>query len=681
MKRYWQWLYYNQPVLYKGFLFLILSTCILYLFPKGGKFQYEFQKGFPWKHPTLFAPFDFSILKTEEEIAAEKALIVSQTDTYYRMDPEVALAAEKQFDSQFASFFQDHTSDADQVLRAVGKNILQKIYEQGILPLNWEGSTEATVKLVLGNAEQNRTTTSFVRLENLETYIQKAVPSKQQAFTQAYYQLFFAILEPNIKQDAVLTQRLKDEQLRGLSPTKGIIKKGRLIIAQNELVEGERYQILMSLRTEYQSSSLTQQKEWVISIGYGILIALVLFMLTRFIFLYRKQIFENNKQLTFIFFNVLLVVGLSSIVLNFDPNLIYAVPMCILPLTLKAFFDARLGLFTHVLTVLLIGFVVPNSFEFIFLQVLAGIVTIQSSTQLYQRANLFVSVGQIVLVYLGVYLSFALIHEAGLENIAFTTVGLFLLNGLLTLFVQPLIYLFERLFGLTSDVSLLELSDTNSQLLKALSDQAPGTFHHSLQVANLAEAAAGEIGANTLLVRVGALYHDIGKMNHPTYFSENQKSSTSPHHELAPRQSAQIIVNHVREGISIAKKNNLPERIIDFIRTHHGTSLVYYFYKREKEVTGEEPENLTDFKYPGPKPFSKETAILMMADSVEAASKSLREPNLSKIESFVRQIVQKQLDDGQFSNSNITLSEIERIKKVLIRKLSNIYHLRIEYPE
>ncbi len=233
----------------------------------------------------------------------------------------------------------------------------------------------------------------------------------------------------------------------------------------------------------------------------------------------------------------------------------------------------------------------------------------------------------------------------------------------MTLFVQPLIYLFERLFSLTSDVSLLELSDTNTALLKELSDVAPGTFHHSLQVANLAEAAANEIGANGLLVRVGALYHDIGKMKNPTYFSENQKNETSPHHELTPIQSAAIIVKHVREGINQAKKFNIPERIIDFIRTHHGTSLVYYFYKQAQDQNQEQAVDPEPFQYPGPKPFSKETAILMMADAVEAASKSLKAANLKIIESFVTQIVQKQLDEGQFSHSNITLLEIEQTKK------------------
>ena len=254
-----------------------------------------------------------------------------------------------------------------------------------------------------------------------------------------------------------------------------------------------------------------------------------------------------------------------------------------------------------------------------------------------------------------------------------------ILCGLATLFVQPLIYAYEKLFGLVSDVSLLELSDTNTKLLKELANKAPGTFHHSLNVANLAEASANEIGANAMLVRVGALYHDIGKMKNPTFFTENQATGINPHDELSPKESAAIIINHVIDGIEMAKKYNLPDRVIDFIRTHHGTSLVYYFYSKEKGSDG--GININDFRYPGPSPFSKETAILMMCDSVEAASKSLKEPTSAKIEVFVENIISKQIENGQFLNANITFKEIQSIKKVLKHKLANIYHLRIEYPE
>jgi len=360
-------------------------------------------------------------------------------------------------------------------------------------------------------------------------------------------------------------------------------------------------------------------------------------------------------------------------------DFIYMVPLCILPLILKNFFDARLGLFVHVLTVLILGFIVPNSFEYIFLQIITGIVTILTASELYKRANLFISVGQITLIYIVGYFAFHAIHEGNMDNIEWILFGVFVLNGLLTLFAQPLIYMFEKIFGLVSDVSLLELSDTNSKLLKELSDKAPGTFHHSLQVANLAEAAANEIGANAMLVRVGALYHDIGKMERPTYFTENQITNVNPHDDLPPKESTKIIIDHVINGIEIARKNKLPDRVIDFIRTHHGTTLVYYFYKKQQEL--EQDVDRSDFEYPGPIPFSKETAILMMSDAVEAASKSLKNPTFTIIDEFVEKIVKGQMQANQYLNANITLKEIEMVKKVLKQKLTNIYHLRVEYPE
>ena len=402
-------------------------------------------------------------------------------------------------------------------------------------------------------------------------------------------------------------------------------------------------------------------------------------MLFLFLKNYRLEIYNNNTKVTFILFNIIVMIFLTTLIVKYDAKLVYITPLCILPLVLKTFFDARLGLFVHVLTILLLGFIVPNSFEFLFLQTIAGMVTILTVSELYKRANLFISVGQITFIYVLGYFAFFIIQEGNIELIQWDYFGYFVLCGLLTLFSFPLIYIYEKMFGLVSDVSLLELSDTNSKLLKELSNKAPGTFHHSLNVANLAEAAANEIGANAMLTRVGALYHDIGKMVNPTYFTENQMSSINSHDELDPKESAKIIIDHVIIGIEIAKKNKLPDRIIDFIRTHHGTRLVHYFYSKENEKLGTVSKE--DFSYPGPTPFSKETAILMMADSVEAASKSLKEPTSSMLDEFVEKIIDGQLNQGQFLNANITLKEIQRIKKVLKKKLNNMYHLRIEYPE
>ena len=657
------------------------SFLVVYLFPKGAKFKYEFQKGKPWQYASLYAPFDFSILKSSTEFDAEKQAILESQFPYYRADSEVYEGVKNAYASQFSNFFILPASSKEyQELYDFGFLLLEQTYLNGVLPPGFDQRRAERVFLIKGNVESTIDKDQFVKIETLQESIDYLLNKTSFAnYRTPYYKLFFEIVLPNISLDEKFTSNAINQSLSDISPYRGLIQENSIIIKQGEVVEGEKLQMLISLRDEFESQLWNELNYYWIIFGYTILVVLTFMSLILFINNYRPSIFEDNREISFIFLNMVGMIALTTIVVNFDVRLLYAVPICILPLILKTFFDPRLGLFTHVITILNLGFVVPNSFEFVFLQLMVGIVTILSSTQLQNRANLFITVGRIVLVYLVGYIAFTITHEGGIDKIDFLVIGLFLLNGLLTLFAQPLIYLYERLFKLVSDVSLLELSDTNAQLLKQLSDRAPGTFHHSLQVANLAETAANEIGANALLVRVGALYHDIGKMNSPTYFSENQTGSVSPHEEMPPDQSAKIIINHVAEGIEMAKKFKLPDRIIDFIRTHHGNSWVYFFYKKAQEL-GEHADE-KDFRYPGPRPFSKETAILMMSDAVEAASKSLREPTVDKIQQFVDTIINKQIDEKQFNDCNITLSEIETVKKVLSKKLINIYHLRVEYPE
>jgi len=362
-----------------------------------------------------------------------------------------------------------------------------------------------------------------------------------------------------------------------------------------------------------------------------------------------------------------------------NSNYVYIIPLCIIPLLFKAFFDSRIAFFIHSVTIMLLGFIVPNSYEFIFLNIIAGVVTILTSDNIYKRANLFIAVAQITIVYVIAYFSFYVIHEGNIENLQINNFALFILCGLLTLFIYPLIYIYEKLFSLVSDVSLLELSDTNSNLMKELSNKAPGTFHHSLNVANLAEACANKIKANALLSRVGALHHDIGKINNPSFFTENQLSEQNPHDQISAYESVKIIKEHVSDGVKLAKNAGIPERIIEFIKTHHGTNLISFFYN--KELNNSENVNREDFCYDGPKPFSKEMAIVMMCDSVEAATKSLDKPTNEKIDSFVENIIDKQIDDGQFVNCELTFKNISTVKSVLKEKLKNIYHVRVEYPE
>ena len=682
MRKFLDKVYKNQSLIYKYILYIASICCIVFFFPKGGKFKYEFQKGKPWQYENLYAPFDFSVKKSDAEISEEQRAIKEQRTDYYRFDDSIEKKVYEDYELKFQSTFSttDFNDNQKLTLKDVGESILDAIYGRGVIAEFAGGRMDNQIYLVKDNEAKRINSRDLVLFKDVENIVTKSLNDKDLGGFNSYFQdFFFDLIEPNVFYDKSLSEKALEDQLSNVSLTRGAVDAGKLIVAKGEVVEAENLKILNSLRDEYQSELWTANNYYFILFGYTILVALVLMMLFLFLKRYRDGIFSNNTKVTFIFFNILLMVFVTTLVVKYDEAYVFVVPLCILPLLLKTFFDARLGLFVHVLTVLILGFVVPNSFEYIFLQIITGIVTILTVSELYKRANLFISVGQITLIYIVGYLAFHIIHEGNLDNIQWLTVGLFLLNGMITLFVQPLIYVYEKVFGLVSDVSLLELSDTNSKLLKELSNRAPGTFHHSLQVANLAEAAANEVGANAMLVRVGALYHDIGKMVSPTYFTENQITNVNPHDELSPKESAKIIIDHVINGIEIARKNNLPDRVIDFIRSHHGTTLVYYFFKKQQDL--ENDVNEDDFRYPGPIPFSKETAILMMADSVEAASKSLKNPTFSVIDEFVDKIIAGQMKADQFLNANITFKEIQLIKKVFKQKLTNIYHLRIEYPE
>ncbi|WP_242093665.1 HD family phosphohydrolase [Aestuariivivens sediminicola] len=683
MKDFINRLYQNHSLIYKGLLFITTTFLIVYLFPKSGKFKYNFEKGKPWQSENYYAPFDFAIIKSQEEVQQEKDAIEANALLYFNLDSIVSSRATALFETKFNSTFSDTIPRLKRnLLFSTGKETLERLYQFGVLDEAYNFPGDKPVVILKGRTIYEKTYFSnLIKPDAVLQVITDMLSAKNlDAYTTNFASLFFDIIEPNLTYDRSFTEKVLQDDFDNISYSRGSIERGTLIISKGEIVEGEKFQLLNSIKSEYESQVWSESNYNWILFAYTLLVALALLMLLLFLRKYRNTVFEDNTKVTFIFFNIFLIIMLTTLVVNYSSTYIYVVPICILPLVFKAFFDARLGLFAHVITVLLLGFIVPNSYEYMFLQIIAGIVTILTVSELYKRANLFISVGQITLIYIVAYFAFFVIHEGTVETIKVETFIWFILCGLATLFVQPLIYAYEKIFGLVSDVSLLELSDTNTKLLKELSNKAPGTFHHSLNVANLGESCANEIGANAMLVRVGALYHDIGKMKNPTYFIENQSTGINPHDELSSKESAKIIIEHVINGIETARKYNLPDRVIDFIRTHHGTSMVYYFYMKEKELQDVIIDKV-DYCYPGPKPFSKETAILMMCDSVEAASKSLKEPTSTKIDAFVENIINKQIEEDQFLNANITFKEIESIKKVLKHKLANIYHLRIEYPE
>jgi putative nucleotidyltransferase with HDIG domain len=680
-------IYRNNTIIYKVFLFLIATIAIVYLFPKGGQFKYDFNNGQLWKYDNLYAPFDFAIQKTAEEITIEKKQINGNAKLYFKYDSDIVADVNLNFKNRIAqlNFSDSLTVDEINQLKEIGENVIRKVYARGFLEVVSEGrvgSQDQIIALKKENAVQDVLFKNLFVSKDVLEIINTNLGSEPFVYGQKLVlNVLAGVVKPNVSYDQDLTNKIIENEISNISYTKGKVASDELIILKGDIVSGRKLAILNSLKSEFDAKVWTDSNyNWIV-FGYTILVSLALLMLLLFLYKNRIDIFNNNTKVTFIFFNVFAMIFIQTLVIKYNSDYLYVVPLSILPIVLKAFFDARLGLFTHVLTVLLLGYIVPNSFEFIYLHIIAGIVTILTVSELYKRANLFISVAQITLIYMITYFAFSIIKEGNASQINWEYFVLFAINGLLSFLSLILIYMYEKVFGLVSDVTLLELSNTNTKLLRELNEKAPGTFQHSMQVANLAEAAANEIGANSMLVRTGALYHDIGKMLNPMYFIENQSTEVNPHNDLSPRDSTKIITDHVIKGVELAKKHNLPDRIIDFIRTHHGTSSTYYFYKKEQELNPDTKIDIKGFKYQGPIPFSKETAILMMCDASEAASKSLKNPTAQSVSALIDKIVAKQMADDQFLNSNITFREITVIKKVIKKKLMNIYHLRVEYPE
>jgi putative nucleotidyltransferase with HDIG domain len=418
-----------------------------------------------------------------------------------------------------------------------------------------------------------------------------------------------------------------------------------------------------------------------ILLGHLIFIIVCITVLFLFLLNFRREILEDSLKISFILIIVLIFVSIASVTLKYSIDSIYLIPFAIIPIIIRTFYDARLALFIHIIVVMLVGFFAPNGFEFVFLNFIAGIIAIFSLTDLHRRGKLFLSAFLVVITYSIIYFGMSITYEGNVHDIKWENFLYFGANGVLLLLSYPLIYVFEKVFGFLSEVTLLELSDTNQPLLRLLAEKAPGTFQHSLQVANLAEDAVYKIGGNPLLVRTGALYHDVGKMDNSICFIENQNSGYNPHDYLELDESAKIIINHIIIGEKIAKKYKLPIQIIDFIKTHHGTSRVEYFYRLFKNKFPDKTIDEKKFTYPGVKPYSIETAVLMMADTVEAASRSIEKIDENAINNLVDSLIDKQIANGQYEDAPLTFKDVSIIKRIFKQKLVNIYHARIEYPK
>lgn len=683
----------NPKVIYRKYssnfkyIMIVLAVLGITLFlPKQPRFRYEFEKGKTWLNKDLIAPFSFAILKNETQINADKEEVVSKILPVYRYIPEVYESQKEGIINEFdlkwkASGFPE--KDREATKNRVIQNLAQ-LYQKGIIGLVDKHQKQAKYydfSWFENNVSKRVSTQDVHTAESALNDFKQNFIVKDTRIKDLLIELMESHLKPNLIFDEGFTQTIEKNTIASLSTTKGMVQKGELIVAKGTVVDDEVFQKLYSYRENFEAQTKNVGDNRLVLLGQVLLMGFIMSLLMIFLYLFRKDIFADNRQLSLLLLVIVIMLGVLTWAIQMNIPNIYYLPFCIVPIIIRILFDTRLALYLHLLVVLIAGFFVPNSFEFVFYQITAGMVAIYSIKNLVKREQLLISASFILAAYFVSFLGISLLREGSLQQIEWSNFLPFIFSVLLSLLAYPLIYAFERIFGITSDIALIELTNTNNKLLRELAFKAPGTFQHSLQVANLAEAAIFKIGGNALLVRAGALYHDIGKMENPQYFIENQNTGTSLHDKLPYEQSAQIIIKHVNKGIDICRRYQLPESVIDFIRTHHGTTRVDYFYQ---SFLKNSPEKFVDeniFRYPGPIPFSKETGVLMLADSVEAASRSLKNPDANMINNLVERIISYKLDQHQLDNSDLTLKDLETIKLIFKTMLMSIYHVRIDYQQ
>ncbi len=665
-----------------------VALLISLLYPNNVKFKYEFQRGQIWKYDDLVAPFDFAIKKSEKELQEDKALIMKGFWPYYSLNSDLSNAKMKDFEAALEQWGKESptpypTLSQLEKYRSRGLDLLEKIYSSGIVQLAPEHATadqKFVINIVKGNTTFKRTLSGFYKLEQAAAVVDAFAKQKPNALPAEVLSLLKSSIVPNITYDEVRTKAMLDDAIINVSPSRGLVAQGELIVQKGNLVSDEVFEKLASYKSKFEADISSQKSGLVVYFGYLLLTALILGAFIMYVNAYRKEILSTWNYLAFVMIWMVAFSYLTFLVERTEVLSVYVIPYCVVPVVVRHFFTYRLAFFTHVVVVLIAGFLTAEGHQFLFTQIVAGVVAVLAVADARDWSRFFQSVVAILLSYSISHIGMSLIEEGSFSGINWNAMGWLAFNGLLTMLAFPLIPLTERMFGFTSSISLVELSDMNRPLLRDLAMKAPGTFQHSLQVGNLAEAAANEIGADPLLVRVGALYHDIGKTLQPAYFVENQ-TGTSPHEGMSRRDSARIIIEHVTEGEKMAKKAGLPPSILRFITTHHGTTRVEYFYKNYLQENPETPVDAALFTYPGPLPASKEEAILMLADSVEATSRTLKSPTGQDIDNLVDKIFKGKIDHGQLNESQLSFGDLEVCRQVFQKMLRSIHHVRIEYPE
>ena len=681
----------SHKVLYRKYssnikyIMMVFSILIITIFlPKQPRFRYEFEKGEIWKNKDLVSPFGFAILKTSPQVTTDKTEALNNVLPIYTFNTDMIGSIEDAYLNEFdVKWRSNNLAESEKTtVRQSSVKLLKAVYAKGIIAPDLKhnkGNRYFDLSLINNNVTKTVSTQDLFTVASALAYCDDQFHHINLKVKEMVVGLIEDHLQPNVLFNEKLTAIVQESTLNSISTTRGMVQKGELIIAKNGVIDDEVYQKLQSFKETYEAQTKTIGDSKLVYLGQILLVGFVVTLLMFFLKLFRKDIFADNRQLSLILLvNTTMLLSLTwAIKLNL-PSLYY-IPYCIVPIIIRILFDTRLALYLHLLVILIAGFFVPNSFEFVFYQVTSGMVAIYSIRNLIKREQLLLSALFILSAYFISFVGIALLREGSFSQIEWANFVPFIVSVLLSLLAYPLIYAFERLFGITSDIALIELTNTNNKLLRELAFKAPGTFQHSLQVANLAEAAIFKIGGNSLLVRAGALYHDIGKIENPQYFIENQNTGGSPHDKLPYEQSAQIIIKHVHKGIEITRRHQLPESVIDFIRTHHGNTRVDYFYQ---SFLKNSPEKFVDeniFRYPGPIPFSKETGVLMLADSVEAASRSLKNPDAQGISDLVERIINYKLEQNQLDNCDLTLKDLETIKLIFKTMLMSIYHVRIDY--
>ena len=666
----------------KYLMFVLAMALVYWQLPRVGKFRYEFQLYKPWQHESLYAPFDFPIYKDAEMLKVESEEALKSVRPVFNYDLEATKQAriklEEAFEAQWKSL-----EGKKEVNKAALMEMFDKIQIRGVVAHDKALDNLSSSTLISLVKNKTVTAVNYGSLYTMST-AREAVEEwtrKGQSGVDCHRlsSLLLNALHPNVIYDASMTKMEQDKALSKISLTYGMVQKDELIIAEGEIVDDNDFAVLNSLQRESTTGAFARSDSRVVEISQFFLVLLMFTMVALYLkALHNKDVFHELRKINLVLLLMVVMIIPSYWIMKLHPSFILMMPVVMLTMIMVTFFTPGLTFTIQVISVLLISMAVPNPFQYIFMQLVASMIVIFILSHHRSRRHYFITSLLLFVSYFVVYLLFTLLSSA---DINWNVVGMLALNALFTMLSLPLIFLFEKMFGMTTSLTLMELNNTNTPLLRQLAATAPGTFQHSIQVANLCDEVLYAIGGDALLARTGALYHDIGKMKNPMYFTENQHGGYNSHNDISNVESAQIIISHVLDGIKLAQKERLPEQVIEFIRTHHGTRRTEYFYIMEKREHPDEEVDPADFTYHGPVPFSKETAVLMICDSVEAASRSLKEPNEDSISKLVDSIIQKQVDDGQFHNVDLTMRDFTTIKKVLKKKLMSIYHVRIAYPD